>query len=488
MGDSAPLPPSALRFAPWRSLSGKVLLLTMAFVMLGEVLIFLPSIANFRIQWFKARIAQAEIAALAAEAAPDQILNDELRSEILRGAGVTAVSLKKGDKRQLVLRATDQGMVEDVFDLRSGMYFDTVGQALSALLRSKDRLVSVVDVPPAMSGDMIEIALHEQPLSEALRNYALRILALSVVLSLIVAGLIFAALARVLVRPMQRLSANMMAFAAAPEDASRIIRPSRRRDELGMAEQELQGMQSELHALLQQKSRLAAVGLSVSKVSHDLRNMLASAQLISDRLSQVRDPQVQRFSPKLIASLDRAINFLTQTLKYGQARERPPEPEPVDIRALAEEVLDSFALQVEGRVKLANNVPAKLVAQADREQLSRILTNLVRNAVQALESADTLRAEISVEGRRQGSVTVINVADTGPGIPAAARSKLFSAFQSVARSGGTGLGLAISAELAEGHGGALRLASTGSDGTVFTLELPDPPANLSQHQNRLRSA
>jgi signal transduction histidine kinase len=470
----------------FRSLSGKVLFLTVAFVMLGEVLIFLPSIANFRIQWFKARIAQAEIAALAAEAAPDQIVNDELRSEILRGAGVTAVSLKKGDKRQLVLRAADQDMVEDAFDLRSGMYFDTVGAALAALLRTTDRLVSVVDVPPAMSGDVIEIALHEQPLSVAMRNYALRILALSVVLSFIVAGLIFAALSRVLVRPMQRISANMMAFGMAPEDASRIIRPSGRSDELGDAERELQAMQTELQSLLQQKSRLAAVGLSVSKVSHDLRNMLASAQLISDRLGEVRDPQVQRFAPKLIASLDRAINFLTQTLKYGQARERQPERERLDLHTLAAEVFDSFALQTEGRIKLTNNVPVNVTIHADREQLTRILTNLVRNAIQATDNLD--KAEVTVSGQRQGSVTSVEVEDTGQGIPEAVRGKLFSAFQSAARSGGTGLGLAISAELAEAHGGQLHLAHTNARGTAFHLEIPDAPTSLAAHQGLRKGA
>ena len=164
------------------SLSGKVLLLTMVFVMLGEVLIFLPSIANYRIQWLKSRIAQAEIAALAAEAAPDQILNEDLRSEILKGAGVVAVSLKKGEKRQLVLRDNNLAMVAETFDLRPGMYYNTTPEALFALVTTRDRIIGVIDHPPNMSGDMIEIALHEQPLSEDMRSYGLRVLLLSVVL------------------------------------------------------------------------------------------------------------------------------------------------------------------------------------------------------------------------------------------------------------------------------------------------------------------
>lgn len=465
------------------SLSGKVLLLTIVFVMLGEVLIFLPSIANFRIQWFKTRIAQAEIAALAAEAAPDQILNDDLRSEILMGAGVAAVSLKKGEKRQLVLRDSNLAMVDETFDLRPGMYYNTVFQALAAMARTDDRVIGVIDFPPNMSGDLIEIALHEQPLSKDMRSYGLRILLLSIVLSLIVAAFIFAALSRVLVRPMQRLSANMMAFGDEPENAARVIVPSGRRDELGVAEHELHDMQTQLQAMLQQKSRLAALGLAVSKVSHDLRNMLTSAQLISDRLGEVRDPQVQRFAPKLITSLDRAIGFLNQTLKFGQAREPLPQRENLRLHGVAADVLDTFALQGGDRIELQNGVPAALPVDADREQLNRILTNLVRNAVQALDSAGGTGA-ISIGAERQGSVTMIHVADTGPGIPAAIRDKVFTAFQSAARSGGTGLGLAISAELAEAHGGSLKVADTGPDGTTFTLTIPDQPTRLEARRAR----
>jgi signal transduction histidine kinase len=465
------------------SLSGKVLALSIVFVMLGEVMIFLPSIANFRIQWFKTRISQAEIAALAAEAAPDRILNDDLRTEILKGAGVSAVSLKKGEKRQLMLRDDSLHMVEQTFDLRPGMYYNTVIDALAALVRSEDRTIGVIDIPPNMSGDLIEIALHEKPLSEAMRSYALRILLLSIVLSLIVAAFIFAALARVLVRPMQRLSSNITHFAGNPEDASRIIVPSRRSDELGQAERELHAMQTELHAMLQQKSRLAALGLAVSKVSHDLRNMLTSAQLISDRLGEVKDPQVQRFAPKLIGSLDRAIGFLNRTLKYGQAGEQAPQREALEVRGLAADVLDTFALVADTGIRFRNDVPAGLVADADREQLNRILTNLVRNAVQALEQVGG-RGDILISGARQGSVTVIEVSDTGPGIPEAVRDRVFAAFQSAAKSGGTGLGLAISAELAEAHGGSLKVSHTGPSGTCFSLTLPDPPVQLASRQSR----
>ena len=454
-------------------LSGKVLALTVVFVMLGEILIFLPSIANFRIQWLKTHVAQAEIAALAAEAAPGQIVDADLRSTILKGAGVEAVSLSRGDKRKLVLRNMSDNVVDESFDLRSGNYFPTVMEAFSVMFLTHDRLIGVIDKPPAMSGDYIEIALHEWPMRDAMLAYGLRILLLSVVLSLIVAALIFAALNRVLVKPMQRLSANMMQFGDMPEDRRRIIQPSTRLDEIGIAERELQSMQSQLQGMLQQKGHLAALGLAVSKVSHDLRNMLTSAQLISDRLGEVKDPTVQRFAPKLITSLDRAITFLNQTITYGRAQELPPQREWLCLRDVVDEVFDTAKLLSGDGIQLINDAPTLLHVDADREQLIRILTNLTRNAIQAIDTRNGPNNSVRISGERIEASAIIHVADTGPGIPPTIRTKMFEAFQTAARAGGTGLGLAISAELLEAHGGKISVASSDDQGTVFEINIPD---------------
>lgn len=456
-------------------LSAKVLWLTILFVMLGEILIFLPSIANFRVQWLKARMAQAEIAALAVEAARDQKLDDTLRNEILKGAGVVAVSLKRGETRQLMIRNTEDAMVEETFDLRGGMYYNTVMTAVDTLFRGEDRVIGVIDKPPNMTGDVIEVALHEQPMAKAMRQYGINILLLSIVLSLIVAAFIYAALNRVLVKPMQRLSSNMLHFGEMPEDATRIITPSNRADEIGMAERELHDMQTELQSMLHQKNRLAAVGLAVSKVSHDLRNMLTSAQIISDSLATVEDPRVQRFAPRLILSLDRAINFLNQTLKFGQARELPPARTKFDLHQMAGEVLDNFAPLGADRISFENAVPEKFLVNADKDQLLRVLTNLVKNAVQALEAQTqetALPPNVKVEARHNGTASLIRVCDTGPGIPQSVRETLFEAFQSAAKPGGTGLGLAIAAELVQAHGGHIRVAETGPQGTTFEVTIP----------------
>ncbi len=468
-------------------LSTKVLLLTMVFVLLGEVLIFLPSIANFRIQWMKTRIAQAEIASLAAEAAPDAILDDALRTEILKGAGVMAVSLKRNGAKQLILRNTEDDMTEATFDLRPGMHWLTLGDALAALFSTRDRVINIIDYPPNMSGEMIEVSLHEAPLTTAMRSYGLNILYLSIFLSVVVAGMIYAALNKVLVRPMMRLSANMTAFGDKPEDASRIITPSARSDEIGTAERELHDMQTQLQSLLQQKNHLAALGLAVSKVSHDLRNMLTTAQVVSDSLGEVRDPQVQRFAPRLITSLDRAIHFLTQTLKYGQAKELPPDRSRLNLSEVTQDVLMAFEPIVQDRIALSHSISRSMVIDADREQLHRILTNLVRNATQAFEQVgqdQTRRPAIAISAMRRGSVTEIDVADNGPGIPEAVRDRLFEAFQSAAKPGGTGLGLAISRELAEAHGGSISVRETSAAGTCFCVVIPDRVIELARHKKQ----
>ncbi len=461
-------------FGLLRGLSGKVLGLTILFVMIGELLIFLPSIANFRIQLMKARIAQSEIAAMAVEAAPDMLLGEGLRTELLKGAGVTAVAVKKDGASRLVLRGTDEANVEEWFDLRPGMYYNTIGDALRLLFRSTDRTIMVTDFPPNMSGDLIEVAMHEEPLRKAMLRYGLNILGLSVALSLIVAAFVFAALNRTLVKPMRQLSANMVSFGEKPEDASRVISPSGRSDEIGMAEEELQSMQTQLQSMLLQKTHLAALGLAVSKVSHDLRNMLTTAQLVSDRLADVQDPTVQRFAPKLYSSLDRAITFLNETLKYGRAEEQPPHREKLNLLEIVDEVCEQMQLQARPNTRITNLVRPDIMIDADREQLNRILTNLIRNSVQAIANDEQSPAGlVTIAASRRTGATDIRIDDNGPGIPDAVRNKLFEAFQSAARSGGTGLGLAIVAELVRAHQGTVDLVSTGSRGTSFLVTIPD---------------
>jgi len=271
----------------------------------------------------------------------------------------------------------------------------------------------------------------------------------------------------------------MVRFSERPEDPTRIVTPSGRRDEIGTAERELAAMQAELAGMLSQKNRLAALGLAVSKISHDLRNMLSSAQLLSDRLRSVKDERVQQLVPKLLASLDRAIRLCAHTLDYGQAQETPPRRKRFPLAPLVTEIGDSLGLPRPKLIDWTVEVEEELEVDADRDQLYRVLSNLCRNAVQALESEGESAGEILLTARREGAVTIIEVADTGPGVPEKARAHLFEAFQSVARKGGSGLGLAIAAELVQAHGGQIALVKN-EGGATFRVTIPDVVVELKR--------
>ena len=483
------------RRAPWyRKLTAKVLVLAAVFLMIGEMLVFVPSIANFRINWLKERSATAEIAALAVEAAQNQEISPLLRKELLDRAGVLVLAVRTNDARQLVLMPDKPPVVEASYDLRENKPMVAIYDAFTTLYHGGNRVIGVMDKPSSMSGTLIEMALDEKPLFKAMVRYSINILTLSIFLAFILAALLFFALNRLLVRPVQRLSGNMQAFALNPEDRSRIIEPTGRADEIGAAEQELKQMQTELSDLLSQKSRLASLGLAVSKVSHDLRNMLASAQLISDRLGMVDDPTVKKFAPKLIASLDRAIGFCQDTLKFGRAQEAPPRREMFNLRTLVDEVLDHSTTEAGTDVVFYNEVTADLDADADREQLFRVLMNLLRNAAEAVENKGATSiargsgGKVRVRARHEDSHCIIEVTDNGPGVPEKAREHLFEAFRGSQRQGGTGLRLAIASELDRAHGGEVRLVESPEPGTVFQISIPDRLQEVDSGRRGKRSA
>ena len=464
-------------------LSAKLLMLTVLFVMLAEVLIFVPSIANFRITWLTDRLTAAQLAALAAEAVPDGAVPPSLRGELLRTAQVRAVALKRQNERRLVLPSDGPAEFDESFDFRAAardtgawgglkLRLRLIRQALAVFLAREDRLIRVIGETGTGPGDFIEVVLPEAPLRTAMIRYGLNVLGLSIIISMISAALVYFALNGLLMQPMTRITRNMLRFSQNPEDASRIIVPSARHDEIGTAERELAHMQMELTQTLQQKSRLAALGLAVSKISHDLRNMLANAQLISDRLGDLPDPAVQKFAPKLIVSLGRAINLAESTLKFGRAEEAPPRRELVSLRVLVEEVGDGLGLPRDGAIGWTIDIDQTLRIDADRDQLFRVLTNLCRNSLQAIEQLDLVKGHIQVGGRRNGRRVTILVRDDGPGVPEKARIHLFQAFQGSARKGGTGLGLAVAQELVAAHGGTIRLLEM-DNGAAFEIDIPD---------------
>ncbi len=456
-------------------LSTRLLLLTIIFVMLAEVLIFLPSVANFRKNWFEDRLAAAQIAALSVEASPGQNIPQMLREELLKNAQVHAVALKRDNSRRLVLKPGETMEIREHYDFRNPSAWVLLRDVALLFLRSDHGFVLATGKPVFGAGEMIEIVVDEATCYKEVFNFGLRILGLSIVISIITAALVYLALNAFLVRPMTNLTHNMVNFAENPEDRTRIIDPSERTDEIGTAERELSRMQNQLTEMLQQKSRLASLGLAVSKINHDLRNMLANAILISDRMSELKDPQVQRFTPKLISSLDRAIRLCQNTLKYGQAPEPKPEFSQVNLKELVDEVGESLELPANEVVNWQTDIDNNINLNADRDQLYRVFLNLCRNSVQVLENSasegECEKGNISIKAVQNNGHINIDISDNGPGIPDKAKEHLFDAFKGSVRKGGTGLGLAISAELIRVHGGKLELAEA-QKGAAFKITLP----------------
>lgn len=316
---------------------------------------------------------------------------------------------------------------------------------------------------------MVDIVIDERPLYGELTGYALRILGLSLVISVITAGLVYLTLHLVMVRPMRRVTESLVAFRADPEHAPIFDAPSRRGDEIGIAGRELGEMQQGLRAALSQKARLAALGTAVSKISHDLRNILSTARLVSDRMADSADPQVRRMTPTLVKSIDRAVTLCEQTLTFVRDGSPPLAPAPLLLADLAAEVGASLPASIAGQVTWMTDLPLDLTLEGDRAQLFRALSNLAQNAVQA----GATRLSLTARRKPSGGIEM-TLADNGPGLPPKAREHLFQPFTGSARAGGTGLGLAIAREIAQLHGGDLTLVDSSAKGTTFRIDLPGP--------------
>jgi hypothetical protein len=332
-------------------LSGKLLVLTLLFVMIAEVLIYVPSVANFRLNWLNDRLSAAYTAALVFETAPNGMVSDTVARQILESIRARAVAVKMGQQRRLLASSEVPPTITHVVDMRDMPWHRAIVDAFETLICVDSDVMRVVG--PAPMGEFVEIVLDEAPLRKAMVEFSIRILLLSLLISAITAALVYLALHVLLVRPMRRMTANMVAFRADPENPGRIIAASDRLDEIGTAERELAAMQLNIATMLQQKNHLAALGLAVSKINHDLRNLLSSAQLFSERLAKISDPHVQRFAPKLMRSLERAIAFCQSTLSYGRVQEPPP-----DRRSIALERAHQFGRWSRTCARRSGSMPA----------------------------------------------------------------------------------------------------------------------------------
>lgn len=450
-----------------KGLSARLLVLTVAFVMLAEVLIYTPSIGRYRLDYLQEKMASAHLAVLALEATPDQMVSPELERELLSHVGAESIALTKPGAGKLMLMSDMPTSVAETYDMRAAGPMRLIGDAFGTLARGGERQIRVLGDSPKDPQVMVDLVLDEAPLHAAMLDFSWRILGLSLVISGVTAALVFLSLAWIMVRPMRRLTESMVAFSRNPEDARQVVEWRGRQDEIGVAQRELANMQETLRTTLNQKTRLAALGVAVSKITHDLKNILATARLVSDRLSDSQDPEVRRVAPTLLRSIDRAVNLCLQTLDFAKEGQPKLRFEPICLSQLAEEVGEALLAEGLGERRWLNELPEDVGVEADSAQLFRVFHNLGRNAYEAGAR------EVRVAGKTVGEgILEIDISDDGPGLPERARDHLFQPFEASSRPGGTGLGLAISRDLVRAHGGSLELVASDARGSCFRIRLP----------------
>ena len=455
------------------ALSRRLMLLTAGFAVAVEVLIITPSAASFHERWLADRLQSSELASVAVEALPYSMVADDTAEQLLAIGGVQAVVVGDQGVRRLLLQAPNLPRTPDLIDMRVSRPLSRLVDPWRTLFGHPDRSIRVQARPRYRSGDFIEIVTAAQPLKAELRTFLLNSLLMSLLISVVAGALLYGALALLVLQPLQRVTRSIERFARDPDAEGEP--PSDRHDEIGRVERELARMQEEVRQSLRSRARLVALGEAVAKINHDLRNMLTSAQLASERLAELPDPDVARVMPRLERALGRAAALSRNVLEYGRSEEPAPQRMPLGLAAAAAAAAEDAGLGADA-VAYASDVPRGLSVDADPDQLHRILVNLMRNARQAIEVDNGRktpgRGLVRLKAFVQDDETVIRLTDDGPGIPPKMSQQLFDPFVSGRASDGAGLGLTISRELATAHGGSLTLVETGPSGTTFELRLP----------------
>ena len=447
-------------------------------ILLVEVVIYLPSVANFRVSWLNDKLATGAVAARVLDVVPDAMnLPEGLADRLLDSSGALAIVYRRDGQSQLIAHSAIN-MPSSVIsaDMRKQNPFTMISGALETLFLGSNRVQRIIGIVQGQGQEnaIIEVLVSEQPLRKAMFGYSKNILILSLIVAFIPSLIIFLFINKVFIAPINYLTNNMIAYRKAPENAALIIEKTRRKDEIGIAITELAAMETDLYSMLKQRRHLADLGMAVAKINHDLRNMLASVQMLSDQVAILDDPKVQHLAPRLVHSLDKAINFAQSVIEHGQQNSTPPKLQPVDLAALVNESAIDAGVYSHTDIKYKNLVPDDIILKVDPEQMSRIMVNLIKNATQALEASGirSKKPEIKVEyEERKGGGLAIMISDNGPGLPPRAKQNLFVAFEGSARAGGVGLGLTIARELSEAHGGKLEYIEL-EKGTRFDICLP----------------
>ncbi|MGD0762733.1 MAG: HAMP domain-containing sensor histidine kinase [Roseiarcus sp.] len=461
-------------------LAGRLLLLTIGFVLLAMALIYASRLSAYRDNWLHGRLMVAHTAMLLFGETADQELPKELATKILDSVGAETIVVTLPNQRRLVATSGLERPIGDTYELDDPSMMEGNQAAFRTLFAKPGSLVRVVGHTQS-DGALVDITLDQTPLIEAMWRISRTFLTIALTIAAVVTCVLWAALWWMVIRPVRRLTSSIIAFGERPQEGARIIAPSGRNDEIGRAETALAAMQGSLAHELSQRKRLAELGMAVARINHDLRNMLSAAQLISDRLAAIPDPLAQRLAPRLVATLDRAVAFCQSTLTYGGGREQAPARRRFDLRELTRQVVETAEAEHAGAIAYAIDIPPQFELFADPDHVLRVIENLCRNAAQVLLSHGAQNGRppaIRLAAIRTDRVALIEISDSGPGFAPEQAARIFEPFHLSTREGGAGLGLAIAADLVARNGGSISLAEAKSDdfycGARFLITLPTP--------------
>ncbi|MBB6260656.1 signal transduction histidine kinase [Paenochrobactrum gallinarii] len=461
----------------FQRLSNKFLLLTMLAVLVAQVLIFIPSTASMRMRWLTNLLDTVAPVALVLEDEKNTLRSRDAQDKILYATNSKFISITSNSHTSVLATSAEPFIVNANVNPRQTSESQAIWDAFATLFDSTERNIRVTSIIPN-TDKTLEIVISSQPLRNALLVYARYVAIISLLISIMAAGFIYLIIHEMLLRPVIRMHRDMISFAEKPDDPSRIIQPEQRQDELGIAQQQLALMQTNLQQTYTERKHLADLGMAVSKINHDMRNILASAQLMSDSLAEVKDPAVKRFAPRLIRTLSRAISYSGSVVAYGRTKEAPSNPRRTVLHTIVQDVEDIINIDQLHNISFINAVPEDFILTIDDEQLFRILTNLCRNALQALQSMpdqiddDEFKKLIIVEATTTGNQIFIDVRDNGPGLSPKAKENLFTAFRGSTRNDGTGLGLVIVQDLVRANGGEILYCEESQPGAHFRIILP----------------
>lgn len=459
-----------------RRLSSKLLLLTIGFVMLAEIVIFVPSVANYRQDWLTDRAQQAGLLAQALTGVPDYEASEVLTQQFMTDTDVMLMSAKRDGMTELVL-GEPPNISKDIIqiDLLNPPRFPSLLTPFRDIFSNGEEALRVNAPSPVAGQDSLELLIPRQALRQELIAYLKNIFWLSLIIAVITGTLIYLSMSALIIRPVKQLAEDMTAFRENPERRRAVRDPSKRKDEIGQLEREFIDLKQSQRAAFRQRERLAGLGLAVAKINHDLRNVLSSALLISDRLSMNPEPKLSDMGERLTRTVERGIGLTEEVMAYSRAETADPQIQDTRIAFTIGEAAADVIAQFP-KTQFRNMVPTELMVRTDPDHAYRIFHNLFRNAAQAMAVHCEKNCRLQVSAETRDGLAELRISDTGPGLPERAKENLFQAFSSAqahsAETKSTGLGLSISKELAKAQGGDLNLMSSDESGTRFLLTLP----------------